>query len=40
MALPVLAHRLVLSPESRMKGITAQSVVMKVLKSTPVSVKL
>ena len=40
MALPVLAHRLVLSPESRMKGITAQSVVMKVLKATPVPVKL
>ena len=40
MALPVLAHRLVLSPESRMKGVTAQSVVMKVLKSVPVPVKL
>ena len=40
MALPVLAHRLVLSPESRMKGITAQSVVMKVMNSTPVPVKL
>ena len=40
MALPVLSHRLVLSPESRMKGVTAQSVVMKVLKSTPVPVKL
>ena len=40
MAEPVLAHRLVLSAESRMKGITAQSVVMKVLKSVPVPVKL
>ena len=40
MALPVLGHRLVLSAESRMKGVTAQSVVMKVLKSTPVPVKL
>ena len=40
MALPVLAHRLVLSAESRMKGVTAQSVVMKVLKNTPVPVKL
>ena len=40
MAIPVLSHRLVLSPESRMKGITAQSVVMKVLKSTSVPVKL
>jgi MoxR-like ATPase len=40
MALPVLSHRLVLSPESRMKGVTAQSVVMRVLKNTPVPVKL
>ena len=40
MALPVLSHRLVLSPESRMKGVSAQSVVMKVLKNTPVPVKL
>ena len=40
MALPVLSHRLVLSPESRMKGVTAQSVVLKVLKSVPVPVKL
>ncbi|MDD6049774.1 MAG: MoxR family ATPase [Clostridiales bacterium] len=40
MALPVLSHRLVLSAESRMKGVTAQSVVMKVLGSTPVPVKL
>ena len=40
MALPVLAHRLVLSPESRMKGITTQSVVMKVMNSTPVPVTL
>ncbi len=40
MAMPVLSHRLVLSAESRMKGLTAQSVVMKVLKSVPVPVKL
>ena len=40
MAIPVLSHRLVLSPESRMKGVTAQSVVMKVLAATPVPVKL
>lgn len=40
MALPVLSHRLVLSAESRMKGVTAQSIVMKVLGSTPVPVKL
>ena len=40
MALPVLSHRLVLSAESRMKGVTAQSAVMKVLKSVAVPVKL
>lgn len=40
MALPVLSHRLVLSAESRMKGVTAQSVVMKVIKSVAVPVKL
>ncbi len=40
MALPVLSHRLVLSAESRMKGVTAQSVVLKVLKSVAVPVKL
>ena len=40
MAMPVLSHRLVLSAESRMKGLTADSVVMKVLKSVPVPVKL
>ena len=40
MALPVLSHRLVLSPESRMKGVSAQSVVLRVLKATPVPVKL
>ena len=40
MAIPVLSHRLVLNAESRMKGVTAQSVVVKVLKSTPVPVKL
>ena len=40
MAMPVLSHRLVLSAESRMKGVTAQSVVMKVLKSVAVPVKL
>ena len=40
MALPVLAHRLVLSPEARMKGVSAQSIVKKVLGSVPVPVKL
>ena len=40
MALPVLAHRLVLSPEARMKGVTAQSVVVHALKTVAVPVKL
>ena len=40
MAQPVLAHRLVLSPESRLKGVTAQSVVRRVLSGVPVPVKL
>ena len=40
MALPVLSHRLVLSPEARMKGVTASSVVLHVLKTVPVPVKL
>ena len=40
MALPVLSHRLVLSPEARMKGVSAQSIVRKVLAGVPVPVKL
>jgi len=40
MALPVLCHRLVLNPEARMKGVTAESVVMRILKNTVVPVKL
>ena len=40
MALPVLAHRLVLSPEARMKGVSAESIVQKVLQNVPVPVKL
>jgi len=40
MAQPVLAHRLVLSPEARMKGVTAQSIVQRVLTNVPVPVKL
>ncbi len=40
MAQPILAHRLVLSPEARMKGVTAQNVVTQVLRSVQVPVKL
>ncbi len=40
MAQAVLAHRLVLSPEARMKGSSAQGIVQKILASVPVPVKL
>ena len=40
MAVQVLAHRLVLSPEARMKGVTPESVVRRIIQNTPVPVKL
>lgn len=40
MALPVIAHRLVLNPEARMKGIAAEDVLMNILKNVTVPVKL
>ena len=40
MAVQVLAHRLVLSPEARMKGVTPESVVRRIVQNTPVPVKL
>lgn len=40
MALPVLAHRIILNPEARMKAITTERVLMTVLENTPVPVKL
>ena len=40
MALPVLCHRLILDPEARMKGITAEQVVNRIMKNTIVPVKL
>lgn len=40
MALPVLAHRLVLNPEARMKGVTAQQVLINILQNVTVPVKL
>lgn len=40
MVLPVIAHRLVLNPEARMKGITAEDVLMNILKNVTVPVKL
>ena len=40
MALPVLCHRLILDPEARMKGVTAEQVVTRIMKNTIVPVKL
>ena len=40
MFLPVLSHRMVLSPEAKMKGIQAEQVLLKILQSTVVPVKL
>ena len=40
MVLPVFSHRMVLSPEARMKGITAEQVLVKLLKNVAVPVKL
>lgn len=40
MALPVLSHRVVLNPEARMKGVTAEQVIAKILKNVAVPVKL
>ena len=36
MALPVLSHRLILTPEARMKGISAQQVLSQLLETVPV----
>ena len=40
MALPVLCHRLVLTPEARMKGVTAEQVMSDVLATGPVPGKV
>ena len=40
MALPVLTHRLVLNPEARMKGVSAEQVLMTILKNVTVPVRL
>ena len=40
MALPVLSHRVVLNPEARMKGVSAEQVLMTILKNVAVPVKL
>ena len=36
MALPVLSHRLILSPEARMKGISAEGILSGLIQSLPV----
>ena len=40
MAEPVLAHRLVLSPEARMRNMTAQKILSNVMGNVPVPVKV
>lgn len=40
MLLPVFSHRMVLSPEARMKGITAEQLLLTILQNTAVPVKL
>lgn len=40
MLLPVFGHRMVLSPEARMKGITAEQLLLTILQNTAVPVKL
>ncbi|MBR4711588.1 MAG: MoxR family ATPase [Clostridia bacterium] len=40
MLLPVSCHRLVLQPEARMRGVTAESVMQTVLNSTAIPVRL
>lgn len=40
MALPVLSHRLVLNPEARMKGVTAEQILLNVMRNVAVPVKL
>ena len=40
MFLPVLSHRMVLSPEARMKGIAPEQVLLTLLQNTPVPIKL
>ncbi len=39
MALPVLAHRLLLKPEARMKGASAEQIVQELVSRLPVPVK-
>ena len=40
MALPVLTHRVMLSPEARMKGVAADRVIAGLLETTQVPVRV
>jgi MoxR-like ATPase len=40
MFLPVMAHRMILSPEARMKGVPAEQFLLTILQNTNVPVKL
>ena len=40
MALPVLSHRLVLTPEARMKGYSAETLLRQLIDTLPVPGKL
>ena len=40
MLLPVFAHRMVLSPEARMKGVRPEEVLLTILRNTAVPLKL
>ena len=40
MALPVLAHRMMPNPEAKMKGITAERILVAVMENVPVPIRL
>lgn len=40
MCLPVIAHRLVLSPEAKMKGVTAEQILHRILQNVAVPVRV
>ncbi|MEA5000190.1 MAG: MoxR family ATPase [Candidatus Limiplasma sp.] len=40
MALPVLAHRILPNPEAKMKGITAERILVAVMENVPVPIRL
>jgi MoxR-like ATPase len=40
MFLPVMAHRMVLSPDSRMKGVQPEQILLSLLQSTSVPIRL